>query len=287
MTTSEPDPQDPEPFGARLRAAMDARGPLCVGIDPHASLLAHWGLPDDPTGLAVFSLAVVEALGDRVAVFKPQSAFFERHGSLGITVLERVIAEARAAGALVLLDAKRGDMGSTMQGYADAYLDPASSLFVDAITVNPYLGFGSLQPMIDTALANGGGVFVVARTSNPEAAQFQQAVCPDGRTVGETVLTEVGRCNIGHEPMGSIGAVVGATLTDSIPDLATMNGPLLAPGIGTQGGRPEHLPHIFGSAMPNVVPSVSRELLEAGPDLNALRDRAAQINDVCRAVVEG
>ena len=150
-------------------------------------------------------------------MFKPQSAFFERHGSRGIAVLERVIADARDAGALVLLDAKRGDLGSTMQGYADAYLDPRSPLFVDAITVTPYLGFGSLQPMIDTATANGAGVFVVALTSNPEAPQFQHAVCADGRTVGATVLAEVGACNEGVEPMGSVGAVVGATLTEPVP----------------------------------------------------------------------
>ena len=149
-------------------------------------------------------------------MFKPQSAFFERHGSRGIAVLERVIADARDAGALVLLDAKRGDLGSTMQGYADAYLDPASPLFVDAITVSPYLGFGSLRPMIDTATRNGAGVFVIALTSNPEAPQFQHAVCTDGRTVGATVLAEVGRCNEGAEPLGSIGAVIGATLTEPV-----------------------------------------------------------------------
>ena len=275
-----------DPFGRRLRAAQDARGPLCVGIDPHPSLLTSWGLPDDATGLAVFALTVVEALGTQVAMFKPQSAFFERHGSRGIAVLERVIADARAAGALVLLDAKRGDLGSTMQGYADAYLEPGSPLLVDALTVSPYLGFGSLRPVIDTAIANGGGVFVIARTSNPEASQLQHAVCSDGRTVAATVLTEIGLCNEGIDPMGSIGAVIGATLTDLVPDVAMINGPLLAPGIGTQGGRPADLPRIFGPAMRNVVPSVSRALLEAGPGLAALRDAAAALNDACRAAVE-
>ena len=287
MTTDQPHPGGRRPFGNRLRTAQERRGPLCVGIDPHASLLASWGLPDDAAGLAVFALTVVEALGGDVAVFKPQSAFFERHGSRGIAVLERVIADARAAGALVLLDAKRGDLGSTMQGYADAYLDPASPLFVDAITVNAYLGFGSLQPMIDTAIANAAGVFVVALTSNPEASHLQQAVCSDGRTVGETVLSEVGRCNQGMDPMGSIGAVVGATLIEPVADLVDVNGPLLAPGLGTQGGRPEDLPRIFGSAMRNVVPSVSRELLDAGPGLAGLRDAAARLNDACRAAIAG
>src|SRR5687768_14437088 len=140
-----------EPFGRRLRAAMDARGPLCVGVDPHSSVLHQWGLTDDVAGLERFAMTTVEALGDLVAVMKPQSAFFERHGAAGIAVLERVVAGARSAGALVLLDVKRGDIGSTMQGYADAYLDPASPLAADAVTVSPFLGFGSMQPMLDTA----------------------------------------------------------------------------------------------------------------------------------------
>ena len=276
----------PEPFGARLLAAMDARGPLCVGIDPHPSLLTGWGLPDDSTGLAVFALTVVEALAGEVAVLKPQSAFFERHGSRGIAVLERVIADARAAGALVLVDAKRGDLGSTMQGYADAYLDQRSPLAADAMTVTPYLGFGSLQPVIETAAVNGAGVFVVALTSNPEGRELQQAVCADGRTVGTTVLAEVARCNVGARPLGSVGAVVGATLTEPVADVASVNGPLLAPGIGTQGGRPADLPRIFGPAMRNVLPSVSRELLAAGPTLVGLRDAAARLNDDCRRAAE-
>src|SRR3990170_4435160 len=147
----------PEPFGARLRRAMDERGPLCVGIDPHASLLSEWGLSDDIAGLERFARTVVEALADRVAVLKPQSAFFERFGSRGIGILESTIRQSREAGALVLLDVKRGDIGSTMAAYADAYLDPASSLRADAITVSPYLGVGSLQPAFDAAARHGGG----------------------------------------------------------------------------------------------------------------------------------
>ncbi|HKE69978.1 MAG TPA: orotidine-5'-phosphate decarboxylase, partial [Nocardioidaceae bacterium] len=108
-----------EPFGARLRAAIDARGPLCVGLDPHASLLEAWELPDTPYGLERFAMTVVEALADRLAVLKPQSAFFERHGSAGIAVLERTIQAIRECGAQVLLDVKRGDIGSTVDAYAD------------------------------------------------------------------------------------------------------------------------------------------------------------------------
>ncbi|MEU0736315.1 orotidine-5'-phosphate decarboxylase [Streptomyces lavendulocolor] len=163
-----------EPFGARLRHAMDARGPLCVGIDPHDSLLSAWGLHDDVQGLERFTRTVVDALADRVAVFKPQSAFFERFGSRGVAVLERAVADLRDAGALVVLDAKRGDIGSTMTAYAETFLRKDSPLFADALTVSPYLGYGSLKPAVDLARDNGCGLFVLALTSNPEGAEVQR-----------------------------------------------------------------------------------------------------------------
>jgi orotidine-5'-phosphate decarboxylase len=155
-------------FGTRVHAAITARGPLCAGIDPHAALLHEWGLGDDVAGLERFALTAVEGLAPHVSVVKPQSAFYERFGSRGIAVLERVVAESRAAGALVLLDVKRGDIGSTSQAYADAYLDPSSPLAADAVTASPYLGFGSLDPMIETARKHDAGVFVLALTSNKE-----------------------------------------------------------------------------------------------------------------------
>lgn len=288
--SASPDDPGVQPFGARLAAAMVSRGPLCVGIDPHASLLSAWGLPDDPTGLAVFSLSVIEAVGDIVPIFKPQSAFFERHGSRGIAVLERVIATAKDAGALVLLDAKRGDMGSTMQGYAEAYLTAGSTLFVDAITVTPYLGFGSLQPALDAAERNGSGVFVVALTSNPEGPQLQHARCSDGRTVAGTVIDEVTACNVGAEPLGSVGLVIGATIgpvaAEHGYDLASVNGPLLAPGLGAQGARPADLAEVFGAAWRLVVPAYSREILAVGPSLVAVRDAAVRLSDECRASLQ-
>ncbi len=183
-----------EPFGARLRAAMDSRGPLCVGIDPHAHLLDAWGLPDTPEGLASFTYGVVDALADRVAVFKPQSAFFERFGSAGIAVLEQATIRLRDAGALVIIDAKRGDIGSTMAGYASAYLAEKGPLACDALTVSPYLGFGSLQPAIDVARESGAGLFVLALTSNPEGPQFQSARTADGPTVAGAVLDGLRSC---------------------------------------------------------------------------------------------
>ena len=135
-----------EAFGARLRRLMDERGPLCVGIDPHPELLEAWGLPIDADGLDRFSRTMVEAMADRVAVAKPQSAFFERFGSRGIAVLESIIRQLRDAGTVVLLDVKRGDIGSTAAAYARAYLDPSSPIYADAITVSPFLGSARYTP---------------------------------------------------------------------------------------------------------------------------------------------
>jgi orotidine-5'-phosphate decarboxylase len=269
------------PFGARLHTAMAARGPLCAGIDPHAALLHEWGLDDDVSGLERFALTAVEGLAPQVSVVKPQSAFYERFGSRGIAVLERVVAESRAAGALVLLDVKRGDIGSTSQAYADAYLDPSSPLACDAITVSPYLGFGSLDPIIDTARTHGAGVFVLALTSNKEGPEVQHARVADadgGGTVAGRMLDHLRALNGGAEPLGSFGAVVGATIGETEEDL-DIGGPLLAPGYGAQGGTVDDIRRIFGTAARAVLPSSSRELLRSGPDARALGDAARRVND--------
>jgi orotidine-5'-phosphate decarboxylase len=272
-------------FGERLHRTVAERGPLCVGIDPHAALLDRWGLPDDVAGLERFARTVVDALADRVAVFKPQSAFFERFGSRGIGVLESIIRQSREAGVLVLLDVKRGDIGSTMAAYASAYLDPASPLRADAITVSPYLGVGSLRPAFDMAAAHGGGVFVLALTSNPEGPSVQHARGADGRTVAQTVIDEISQVNAGADPLGSLGLVVGATIGDTGHDLSKVNGPLLAPGLGAQGGTPDQLRTIFGESLHNVLPSYSREVLGAGPDVAGLRAAAQRAADACRAAL--
>jgi orotidine-5'-phosphate decarboxylase len=273
-------------FGTRLRAAMDKYGPLCVGIDPHPSLLAKWDLPDDPSGLERFTRTVVEAVADRVAIAKPQSAFFERFGSSGIAVLESTIRHFREAGTLVLLDVKRGDIGSTAAAYADAYLDPQSPLRVDAITASPYLGFGSLEPMIEKATASGAGVFVLALTSNPEGRAVQAARAADGRTVAQTIIDEVAQVNAGLSPLGDIGVVVGATVGETGHDLSVLNGPILAPGMGAQGGRPEHLRTVFGPDLSAVLPSYSREVLAAGPSVAGLRSALDRVMADCREAVE-
>lgn len=266
------------PFGTRLHRAMEARGPFCPGIDPHPGLLAGWGLADDADGLERFAMTAVEALAPAVSSIKPQSAFFERHGSRGIAVLERVIATAREAGALVILDVKRGDVDSTARAYADAYLDPRSPLAADAITASPYLGFGSLAPLVETARDHGAGVFVLALTSNKEAPEVQHATTVSGSTVAGTVLGELAELNRGADPLGSFGAVVGATIGSTDESMA-INGPLLAPGVGAQGGTAEDVRRIFGTSVGNVVPTSTRAILAAGPDGTALRDAALRAND--------
>ncbi|GLW34353.1 orotidine-5'-phosphate decarboxylase [Actinoplanes regularis] len=274
-----------ETFGERLHAAITQRGPLCVGIDPHAALLARWGLSDDVAGLERFARTVVEALADRVAVLKPQAAFFERFGSRGVAILESTIRQSREAGALVLLDVKRGDIGSTMAAYASAYLDPASTLRSDAITVSPYLGVGSLQPAFDLASSTGAGIFVLALTSNPEGASVQHAVAPGGKTVAQTVIDEISQLNAGVSPLGSFGLVVGATIGKTGHELGGVNGPLLAPGLGAQGATPADLRAVFGESLHNVLPSYSREVLSAGPEITALRAAADRVLTDCRTAL--
>lgn len=274
-----------EPFGARLVAAIDRRGPLCVGIDPHPELLLDWGLPASVSGLERFAMTVVEALGPTVAVLKPQSAFFESYGSAGIAVLERVLAAGRQAGALTLLDAKRGDIGSTMAAYAAAYLTASSPLSADALTVSPYLGFGSLTPAIDVALAEGRGLFVLALTSNPEGRHVQHARHDDDKTVAQSIIDQVGALNAGDDPIGSIGLVVGATIGKTGVDLSAANGPLLAPGLGAQGATAADLKLVFADAHGALLPTTSRGVLGAGPSVDGLRAAAQRMVDQVRAAL--
>jgi orotidine-5'-phosphate decarboxylase len=271
-------------FGARLHAAVRQRGPLCVGIDPHPTLLRDWGLDDDRDGLERFSLTVVEALAQRVALLKPQSAFFERHGSAGVAVLERVIAEVHSAGGLVLTDGKRGDIGSTVQAYADAYVDPSSPLCSDAVTASPYLGFESLRPLLDTASRYRNGVFVLALTSNPDGAYVQRARTAEGTTVAGVVLENVRGENDGMSPSGSVGVVVGATIEVTDEDF-DVNGPILAPGYGAQGGTAADLRRIFGPALRHVIPASSRAILSHGPEARRVQAAARRAMDDVRRVL--
>lgn len=264
-------------FGAKLSAAIAHHGPVCVGIDPHPELLRAWELPENADGLEQFAEICVEAFDGFVAIVKPQVAFFESFGSAGIAVLERTISVLRASGTLVLADAKRGDIGTTMAAYARTWLADESPLCSDAVTVSPYLGFGSLEPALALAENNHHGVFVLAATSNPEGPQVQNAVNPDGRTVSQTIVDEVAACNVG-EQLGSVGIVLGATLA-SAPDLTELNGPILLPGVGAQGGGPDEVRTLVGAHGRAAVPSASREILREGPSVTALRDALARTTD--------
>jgi orotidine-5'-phosphate decarboxylase len=263
-------------FGARLADAMSRRGPLCLGIDPHPELLRAWDLPVNADGLAAFSDTCVQAYAD-FAVVKPQVAFFEAYGAAGYAVLECTIAALRDAGVLVLADAKRGDIGSTMAAYAVAWVGE-SPLTADAVTASPYLGFGSLQPLLDAAAAHGRGVFVLAATSNPEGATVQRAEI-DGRAVAQSIVDQAAAVNQAQLPgPGSVGVVVGATVADP-PDVSGLGGHVLVPGIGAQGGHAAALKGLGGAAPGQLLPAVSREVLGAGPDVTALRAAGERMRD--------
>lgn len=274
-----------ESFGSRLGAAMAARGPLCVGIDPHPALLKSWGLDDDAAGLRRFSLTVLEAVAPLAAAVKPQVALYERHGSAGMAVLEEVLATTRDESVLSIADAKRGDIGSTMAAYADAWLRDGSPLAADSVTLSPYLGFESLRPALDLAAETGRGVFVLALTSNPEGASVQHVGGKDSvaRRIALAAAAENSRY---AGALGSVGLVVGATvgsaLADLELDLPAVRGPILAPGLGAQGATPADLRATFGAAYPLVLGTSSRDILSAGPAASGLRDAALRTLDGLR-----
>ncbi|RWA17315.1 orotidine-5'-phosphate decarboxylase [Mycolicibacterium brumae] len=292
-------------FGQRLSAAIAERGPLCLGIDPHPELLARWGLGVDADGLAAFASTCVRAFAG-FAIVKPQVAFFEAYGAAGFAVLEQTIAGLSESGVLVLADAKRGDIGSTMAAYAQAWAGDGP-LASDAVTASPYLGFGSLTPLLDLAAERGRGVFVLAATSNPEGASVQRQRLPDGRTLAQAMVDEAAAVNrasasgagasglgasglgasglgasgsgvLGPRVLGSVGVVVGATLADP-PDVSALGGPVLVPGVGAQGGRPEDLAGLGGARPGQLLPAVSREVLRAGPAVADLRAAAERLRD--------
>ncbi|GAB3927145.1 orotidine 5'-phosphate decarboxylase [Microlunatus endophyticus] len=262
-------------YGERLRTAVARYGPLCVGIDPHPGVLDRWDLPRDAYGLERCARTMIEAVAGRVAIVKPQSAFFEAYGSAGIAVLELLISDAREAGVLVLLDVKRGDIGSTMDAYTAAYLTDGSSLAVDAMTASPFLGPGSLDGAIAQAERSGRGVYVLAATSNPEGVTVQQAASPEGGTISQAMIDFAAGHNADaavRGEWGSVGVVVGATIDPGTGlDFAALNGSILAPGLGTQGGTADDLRKIFGDAYPLVIPSNSRGILNAGPGVAGIR----------------
>ena len=265
----------PTSFGTRLGQAFADHGQLCVGVDPHADLLDDWGVGDTVAGLENFTNTVIDAAIGRVGIIKPQVSFFERFGSKGFAVLEAACSKASENGLLVIMDVKRGDIGSTMEAYFDAWLGKNAPFVCDAITVSPYLGFDSLKSLMAGATERGKGLFVLAATSNPEGAAIQQATMNSGLSVAANVwesLESVNSITSGAgEHLGSFGAVLGATLNLSKFGLASISTiaqpiatPILAPGFGAQGARLVDAARLFGASSHQVIASVSRSVLSAG-----------------------
>jgi orotidine-5'-phosphate decarboxylase len=283
------DPTGAGGFSARVATAVARSGPLCAGIDPSQELLGRWGLTDDARGVHFFGMRCVEAFAGVVPVVKPQVAFFERCGSAGMAALESVITAAKAAGLIVIADAKRGDIGSTMEAYASAWLQPDSPLAADAVTALPYLGLGALQPMFDLAGAHGRGVIVVTRSSNPEGRFLQEALTASGNgpSVEDMLLSQIAELNRGDRvPTGTIGAVIGATLGPSKFRLGELGGTILAPGVGAQGATATEVSALFSGCPPgSVLASASRSLLAAGPEVQDLGSAARQaLEEMARAL---
>jgi orotidine-5'-phosphate decarboxylase len=272
-------------FAQRFLDLADKRSPLCLGVDPAAELLTQWGLTHDAKGLRSFCDIMMEAMGDRVAVVKPQSAFFEQFGPDGMAELKRLVGMIQERGALALIDVKRGDIGHTLDAYADAMIGPESPFGGDAMTAVAYMGFGSLKPLLDKAARRGAGVFIVVRSSNPDGRALQDARLTDGRTVATALADDITAFNATvTEGVGPVGAVMGATIEGTATEtLASLpKSLLLAPGIGAQGATFDDMARNFGPATARALPSVSRGILAKGPDVASLRAAIALNCDLAR-----
>lgn len=266
-------------FGQRLEAVFESRGRLCVGIDPHPFLLEQWGLPDSAVGVREFGLRVVDAAAGVIGILKPQVAFFERHGSAGYAALEAVLDAARTAQLLVIADVKRGDVGTSVAAYAEAWLTPGGPLEADAMTISAYQGVGSIAGPVEHARVSGKGLFVLAATSNPEAVAPQTAIISAGVFGGDTVaagiVNEVQTLNatatglgLTTTGLGDIGVVIGATVAlgdYGIDTGSLLKTPILGPGFGEQGAMFSDIASIYGEVADNVIVAVSRAILRSGP----------------------
>jgi orotidine-5'-phosphate decarboxylase len=272
-------------FAVRFKAARDRHGPLVLGADPHGPVLAAWGLTDDADGLERFTDIVLEAAAGTVGLIKPQSAFYERHGWRGIRTLTRLCAEARAAGLLVILDAKRGDVGSTNDAYAEAYLGKDAPIQADALTVHPYLGLAAMSAFVHRAHEAGSCLLVVTRSSNREGRDIQAAETKSGVPVEVNLLHQIGQLNVELAPgrIGPVGAVIGPREWGAPLDLISPNAVYLAPGVGTQGATLDDVAQVFAACADRVMPSASRSLLANGPDPEALRDAVCSLAEEFRA----
>jgi len=277
----------PDPFAARFAAVRARCGPLVWGLDPSGELLNAWDLGDCADGLDRFADIMLEAAVGTVGLVKPQSAFYERHGWRGIRTLQRLVAHARAAGLLAILDVKRGDVGTTNDAYAEAFLGAGAPLEADAVTVHPYLGLGAMNAFVSRARDAGACLLVVTRSSNPEGRAVQAARGPDGRLVEETLLRDIGELNASRAPggIGPVGAVVGPAHLEPSLDLPAAHALFLAPGLGAQGATCADVARTFAACPDRVMPSASRSLLSAGPDRRALQDAAAALSADLRAAL--
>jgi orotidine-5'-phosphate decarboxylase len=252
MPSVDSDNFSPLHFGDRLTAAIAHKGtPLVVGIDPRVGQLPSAILegvnPADPESVAnafaEFGIAIIDVIKELVPAVKPQAAFFEQLGPLGMAALAEVVDYATAAGLVVVMDAKRGDIGSTADAYAKAYLGHKSRTAwgCDCLTVNPYMGFDTLEPFFNAAKSNGAGLFVLCKTSNPGSDALQEQVTDGGKKIHQRVAEEIQRlCGAteGDRGYGIVGAVVGATYPEQLAELRQQmpNSILLVPGFGAQGG---------------------------------------------------
>ncbi|MFO7173496.1 MAG: orotidine-5'-phosphate decarboxylase [Bacillota bacterium] len=306
------------PFADRLAARIEAlRSPVCVGIDPVLSRLpeciraeaaARWGQTERGAGAALerFGRLVVDAVADQVAAVKLQSAFFEAYGAPGVAAFWEVVRYARSRGLLVIGDAKRGDIGSTAEAYADAFFGPADpgpawadpDRWVDALTVNPYLGSDSLLPLVRRAAARGAGLFVLVKTSNPSAGEIQDQPLLSGETVAQQVaklVGHLGRRLVGERGLSGLGAVVGATYPEDLTALREWlpRSFFLVPGYGAQGGTAADVVGAFLPGGQGALISASRSVIYAYEDPGVTeaeaRDRIAaaaqQMNTELRAAL--
>jgi orotidine-5'-phosphate decarboxylase len=273
-------------FGSRLQERVRDLGPLCVGVDPSSLQLAEWGRDDDPAGIEFAALAVLEAVVGVAAAIKPQVAFYERFGSAGFAVLERLIADATSAGLLVIADAKRGDFRPTNEGYAQAWLSDRSPLAVDAVTVHPYLGLEALSPFIATANRTNRGVFFVVASSNSEGRTVQTARTTTDERVEDFLLRSISELNVDADQLGNFGAVVGATRDRPAFDLPALHGVYLVPGVGAQGASADDVGQLFARCPAgSVIVNVARGVASAGPDSRAIRDSALRWRDELTAAL--
>lgn len=249
-------------LASRFIEIRQSVGPLCVGIDPSTEILERWGLPNNADSTVKLGRAVIDAASGRFGIIKPQVAFFERFGASGYRALETLIGEARSAGLAVIADAKRGDIGSTMAAYADAWLSEGS-LQSDALTATPYQGFEALEPAFGKAEVVGATVFVLCATSNPDASDIQSATV-SGLSLPASIAA---RARARNHRAHTVGLVIGATrplAASGLSDADISDALILAPGFGAQGASLGDIRSLFGQVSPNVIPSVSRSVLGTG-----------------------